>query len=134
VIRQRKLKAWTQRICDFFNVKQAGLNSPAASLSGGNLQKLIMGREIMQNPTVLIAAHPSWGVDVNATATIHEALIEMRDNGAGVLVISEDLDELFTLCDRIGAIYKGELSQMKLIKDTNRDEIGRWMGGIGIAA
>ncbi|MDZ8187611.1 MAG: ABC transporter ATP-binding protein [Nostoc sp. ChiSLP02] len=132
IIRFRKLKNWTQRICDAFNVSQAGLNSAAGSLSGGNLQKFIMGREIHQNPAVLIAAHPSWGVDVNATMRIHEALIEMRDTGAAVLVISEDLDELFALCDRIGAIYKGQLSPMKPIAHTNRDEIGRWMGGIDL--
>ncbi|RAM49871.1 MAG: ABC transporter ATP-binding protein, partial [Hapalosiphonaceae cyanobacterium JJU2] len=131
IIRQRKLKTWTSRICSAFNVKQAGLNSLAGSLSGGNLQKFIIGREIQQNPTILIAAHPSWGVDVNATATIHEALIEMRDLGAGVLVISEDLDELLMLCDRIGVIYKGQLSPFVPIADISREQIGRWMGGIG---
>ncbi|MCP6763212.1 MAG: ABC transporter ATP-binding protein [Fischerella sp. CENA71] len=131
IIRQRKLKNWTSRICSAFNVKQAGLNSLAGSLSGGNLQKFIIGREIQQNPTILIAAHPSWGVDVNATATIHEALIEIRDLGAGVLVISEDLDELLTLCDRIGVIYKGQLSPFLRIADISREQIGRWMGGIG---
>lgn len=130
MIRLPRLQAWTQRICDLFNVKQAGLHSVAGSLSGGNLQKFIMGREMQQNPAILIAAHPSWGVDVNATASIHEALIELRDTGTGVLMISEDLDELFTLCDRIGAIYKGELSPLKPIQDTSRDEIGRWMGGV----
>ncbi|NEU73590.1 ABC transporter ATP-binding protein [Hassallia byssoidea VB512170] len=131
MIRFPKLKNWTVRICAAFNVKQAGVNSTAASLSGGNLQKFIMGREINQNPAVMIAAHPSWGVDIKATASIHEALIEMRDNGAAVLVISEDLDELFVLCDRLGVIYKGQLSPLKSIQDTNRDEIGRLMGGIG---
>lgn len=69
-------------MCNSFNVKQAGLDSTAGSLSGGNLQKFIMGGEIQQNPAVLIAPHPSWGVDVKATASIHEALIEMRDTGA----------------------------------------------------
>ncbi|BAY79261.1 putative ATP-binding protein of sugar ABC transporter (plasmid) [Nostoc linckia NIES-25] len=131
IIRFGKLKTWTQRICDAFNVDRVGVNSVAATLSGGNLQKFIMGREISQNPAVLIAAHPSWGVDVKATAKIHEALIEMRDTGAAVLIISEDLDELFALCDRIAAIYKGQLSPLKPIVHTNRDEIGSWMGGIG---
>lgn len=131
VIRFSKLKTWTQRICDAFDVNPKQVNSIAASLSGGNLQKFIMGREISQNPAVLIAAHPSWGVDINATAKIHEALIEMRDIGAAVLVISEDLDELFALCDRIGAIYKGQLSPFKAIPNTHRDEIGSWMGGFG---
>ncbi|MEB3181305.1 MAG: ABC transporter ATP-binding protein [Nostocaceae cyanobacterium] len=130
MIHQRKLEAWARRICNLFNVKRAGMNAPAASLSGGNLQKFIIGREMLQNPAVLIAAHPSWGVDVNATAMIHEALIEMRDTGSTVLVVSEDLDELFALCDRIGAIYKGRLSPIKPIAETSRDEIGGWMGGI----
>lgn len=131
IIRQRKLKAWTSRICNAFNVKQAGLDAIASSLSGGNLQKFIMGREIQQNHAVLIAAHPTWGVDVNATATIHEALMEMRNTGSGVLVISEDLDELLALCDRIGAIYKGQLSNFVPIADISREQIGRWMGGDG---
>jgi simple sugar transport system ATP-binding protein len=130
VIRFGKLKAWTGRICNAFNVNQTEVDSAAASLSGGNLQKFIMGREISQNPAVLIAAHPTWGVDINAAASIHQALIEMRDTGAAVLVISEDLDELFALCDRIGAIYKGQLSLFKPVIDTSRDEIGRWMGGL----
>jgi simple sugar transport system ATP-binding protein len=129
-VRQARLNAWTQRICEAFNVKQAGLDSPAGTLSGGNLQKFIMGREILQHPLVLIAAHPSWGVDINATASIHEALIELRDAGTAILVISEDLDELFSLCDRIGAIYKGELSPLKPIQSTSRDEIGCQMGGV----
>lgn len=129
-IRFRKLKTWTQRICDAFNVNPAVIDVPAASLSGGNLQKFIMGREISQNPAVLIAAHPTWGVDVSATASIHQALIEMRDHGAAVLMISEDLDELFALCDRIGAIYKGQLSAFKPVTQTSRDEIGRWMAGL----
>ncbi|BAZ52874.1 putative ATP-binding protein of sugar ABC transporter [Nostoc sp. NIES-4103] len=129
-IRFRKLKTWTQRICDAFNVNPAVIDIPAASLSGGNLQKFIIGREISQNPAVLIAAHPTWGVDVSATASIHQALIEMRDHGAAVLMISEDLDELFALCDRIGAIYKGQLSACKPVTQTSRDEIGRWMAGL----
>lgn len=129
-IRQTRLKAWTERICDLFNLKKACLDSPAGSLSGGNLQKFIIGREILQNPSVLIAAHPTWGIDVKATARIHEALIDLRDAGCAVLVISEDLDELFSLCDRIGVIYKGELSPLELVSSTSRDRIGRWMGGI----
>ena len=89
-----------------------------------------MGREIWQNPSVLIAADPSWGVDVNATASIYQASLDLRDAGCAVLVIYEDLDELFSLCDRIGAIYQGELSPLQLIHTTSRDQIGRWIGGI----
>lgn len=131
IIRFRKLKAWTVRICQAFDVKQSGVNATASSLSGGNLQKFIMGREIQQNPAVLIAAHPSWGVDVKATASIHQALMEMRNAGASVLVFSEDLDQLFALCDRLGVMYKGQLSPFVEITKTTRDAIGRMMGGIG---
>ncbi len=127
IIRYSKLKLWTSRICDAFNVKHAGLHVPIGSLSGGNIQKFIMGREIQQNPSVLIAAHPSWGMDVKATANIHSSLIEMRRLGAGVLVISEDLDELLMLCDRIGVINQGQLSALKPVENITRDEIGRLM-------
>ncbi len=131
MIRLPKLKTWTKRILDVFDVRGGGLNSGAGSLSGGNLQKFIMGREIQQNPVILIVAHPTWGVDIRASTTIHNALIEMRDTGSSVIVFSEDLDELFTLCNRIGVIYKGKLSSLKPITEINRDKIGRLMGGIG---
>ncbi|MBV6624190.1 MAG: ABC transporter ATP-binding protein [Rivularia sp. (in: Bacteria)] len=131
MIRQSKLKAWTKRIVNAFDIRGGGLNSRAGSLSGGNLQKFILGREIQQNPIVLIAAHPTWGVDINACTTIHNALIQMRDSGSSVIVISEDLDELFSLCNRIAVIYKGRLSPLKAATDINRKKIGQLMGGIG---
>ena len=129
LIRKTRLRNWTTLICDQFRVKQAGIQSPAQSLSGGNLQKFIMGREMLQQPQVFIAAHPTWGVDVHSTLGIHEALLALRNAGTAVLVVSEDLDELLTLCDRIAAISKGILSPLVPVKDCNRDEIGRWMGG-----
>ncbi|MEO1560398.1 MAG: ATP-binding cassette domain-containing protein, partial [Cyanobacteria bacterium J06632_19] len=131
MIRQSKLKAWTQRIVNAFDVRGGGLNSRAGSLSRGNLQKFIIAREIQQNPIVLIAAHPTWGVDIRGCATIHNALIQMRDSGSSVIVISEDLDELFSLCNRIGVIYKGRLSPLIATTDINRKKIGRLMEGIG---
>lgn len=129
LVRKTRLRNWTTLICDQFRVKQAGIQSPAQSLSGGNLQKFIMGREMLQQPQVFIAAHPTWGVDVHSTLGIHEALIALRNAGTAVLVVSEDLDELLTLCDRIAAISKGILSPLVPVKDCNRDELGRWMGG-----
>ena len=132
MIRQSKLRAWTKRIIDVFDVRGGGLNSRAGSLSGGNLQKFIMGREIQQNPVVLITSHPTWGVDIRARATIHNALMEMRDAGSSVIIISEDLDELLNLCNRIAVIYKGKLSSLMPIIDINRNKIGQLMGGIGI--
>ncbi|AFY54678.1 ATPase component of uncharacterized ABC-type transporter [Rivularia sp. PCC 7116] len=132
MIRQSKLKAWTKRIVNAFDVRGGGLNSRAGSLSGENLQKFIIGREIQQNPIVLIAAHPTWGVDISACATIHNALFQMRDSGSSVIVISEDLNELCSLCNRIGVIYKGRLSPLTATTDINRKKIGHLMGGIGL--
>jgi simple sugar transport system ATP-binding protein len=101
----------------------------ARSLSGGNLQKFILGREILHEPQLLVAAHPTWGVDVGAAGAIHRALLELRDRGAALLVISEDLDELLTLADRIGVLYQGRLSPVRQTSSTTVEEIGLWMGG-----
>ncbi len=113
-----------------YNVVCAGIDAEARSLSGGNMQKFIIGREILQQPRVLIAAHPTWGVDVGAALTIHEALIRLRDAGAAVLVVSEDLDELFEICDRIAVMSKGRVSEPKRVGETDIDEIGLLMGGL----
>lgn len=130
IIQQKRLRNWTEAICEQFQVKRSSLHAPAQSLSGGNLQKFIMGREMLQQPKVLITAHPTWGVDVHATVNIHDALISLRDAGTAVLVLSEDLDELLTLCDRIGAISKGMLSEIVPVKSCDIEALGRWMGGM----
>ena len=113
-----------------FNVKCGGAQAPAKSLSGGNLQKYIMGREIMQAPKLLVVAQPTWGVDVGAAAQIRQALIDLRNAGTAVLVISEELDELFEICDRIAVIANGRLSPSKPTSHTNVEEIGVWMSGM----
>ncbi|HVF62845.1 MAG TPA: ABC transporter ATP-binding protein, partial [Casimicrobiaceae bacterium] len=107
-----------QTIADF-NVKAGGPNAAARSLSGGNLQKFIVGREIRQRPKVMIAAQPTWGVDVGAAAQIRQALIDLRDAGVAVLVVSEELDELFEICDRLAVIAQGQLSPAVPIAQTN---------------
>jgi simple sugar transport system ATP-binding protein len=113
-----------------YNVKCGGPEAQARSLSGGNLQKFIVGREIMQDPKVLIVAQPTWGVDVGAAAFIRQAIIDLRNQGCAVLVISEELDELFEICDRIAVIAKGRLSPTKPAAQTNVEEIGVWMSGM----
>jgi general nucleoside transport system ATP-binding protein len=85
-------------------VKCAGELALAESLSGGNLQKFIVGREIRLEPKVMLVAQPTWGVDVGAALVIRQALIDLRDAGVAVLVISEELEELFSICDRIAVI------------------------------
>jgi simple sugar transport system ATP-binding protein len=130
MVKAGAVRAFASAIVKDYNVVCAGIDAEARSLSGGNMQKFIIGREILQRPRVLIAAHPTWGVDVGAALTIHEALIRLRDAGAAVLVVSEDLDELFEICDRIAVMSKGRLSEPKRVADTDIDEIGLLMGGL----
>ena len=129
LIRHSRVEAFARRIIETFAVKTPGTHTPARSLSGGNLQKFILGREILQQPKLLIAAHPTWGVDVGAAAAIHRALIELRDAGAAILVISEDLEELFQISDRIGALSHGRLSPLQPTAATSATDVGRWMAG-----
>ena len=100
-IRRDAVRAYAQATIDTLQGQGARTRSAVArSLSGGNLQKFIVGREILQGPRVMIAAQPTWGVDVGASAQIRQALIDLRDEGVAVLVVSEELDELFEICDR----------------------------------
>ncbi|WP_095210324.1 ABC transporter ATP-binding protein [Endozoicomonas ascidiicola] len=129
-LQRGRIHGYANRIIDQFRVKANGNGADAKSLSGGNLQKFIIGREIIQNPELLICASPTWGVDVGAANIIHEALIDLRDKGAAIIVISEDLDELFQISDRIGALCHGNLSPIKPLKHTSINEVGQWMAGV----
>ncbi|WP_277590361.1 ABC transporter ATP-binding protein [Pseudomonas chlororaphis] len=129
LIQRGKVLALAEDIIRRFAVKTPDSQTAARSLSGGNLQKFILGREILQRPRLLIAAHPTWGVDVGAAATIHRALVALRDAGAAILVISEDLDELFQISDRLAALCSGRLSALKATADTSLVEVGGWMAG-----
>jgi len=112
-----------------FGVKAGGADAVAQSLSGGNLQKFIVGREIRQAPKVMIAAQPTWGVDVGAAAQIRQALLDLRDSGVAILVVSEELDELFEICDSLAVMAQGRLSPVKPVRETNAEEIGLLMSG-----
>jgi simple sugar transport system ATP-binding protein len=111
-------------------VKAPGAGAAARSLSGGNLQKFIVGREIRQAPRVMIAAQPTWGVDVGASAQIRQALLDLRDAGCAVLVVSEELDELFEICDRLAVIAHGALSDAVPIAQTSAEAIGLLMSDV----
>ena len=113
-----------------FDVKCGGAQSEAKSLSGGNLQKFIVGREIMQEPRLLVLAQPTWGVDVGASSFIRRTLLDLRNSGTAILVISEELEELFEICDRLVVIAKGTLSPSKVTSETGVEEIGIWMSGM----
>jgi simple sugar transport system ATP-binding protein len=125
-----KISAFARKCIDDFNVKCGGEEHAANSLSGGNLQKFIMGREILLAPKLLVVAQPTWGVDVGAAAFIRQELIDLRSQGTAILVISEELEELFEISDRIAVIAEGRLSPAKKLADTNIDEIGVWMSGM----
>ena len=122
--------AYADRIVRDFNVKTLGVREAANSLSGGNLQKFIFGREILQNPRVMIALQPTWGVDAGSAAAIRQALIDLAGDGAAVLVISQDLEELFEVSDRIAVICEGELSRSYPTSKITVDEVGLLMSGI----
>ncbi|KAB0496185.1 ABC transporter ATP-binding protein [Pseudomonas moorei] len=129
LVQRGKVEALAEEIIRRFGVKTPDSHASARSLSGGNLQKFILGREILQQPKLLVAAHPTWGVDVGAAATIHRALIALRDAGAAILVISEDLDELFQISDRLAALCGGRLSPLRATVDTRLIDVGGWMAG-----
>ena len=113
-----------------FNVKAGGPGAAARSLSGGNLQKFIVGREISAGPKLLIVSQPTWGVDVGAAAQIRGALLKLRDEGCAVLVVSEELEELFEICDRLLVIAKGRMSPSVPIAQASVEQIGAWMSGL----
>jgi simple sugar transport system ATP-binding protein len=116
-------------IIERFGVKAAGPQAVAKSLSGGNLQKYIVGREIVKNPRVFVVAQPTWGVDVGAAAQIRQALVALRDAGSAVLVVSEELEELFEICDALYVIANGALSPRIAVGDATVERIGELMGG-----
>jgi len=117
------------RICQTFDVRKSGEDPTAASLSGGNLQKFVIGREILANPGVIVVNQPSWGVDVGAAVTIRQALVDLAAKGAAILVISQDLDEILEIADRIAVISHGHLSQAEPARGLTREYIGLLMGG-----
>jgi simple sugar transport system ATP-binding protein len=121
--------AVVDRTATAFDVRKAKRDPEAASLSGGNLQKFMVGREIISEPGVLVVSQPAWGVDAGAAATIRQALIDLAGHGAAVLVISQDLDELIEITDRIAVIFHGRLSAPIKTADTDREDIGLLMGG-----
>ena len=113
-----------------YNVKTPGIKTQARSLSGGNLQKFIVGREMMQKPKLMVIAQPTWGLDVGAATFIRQRILDMAREGTAVLLISEELEELFQISDRLRVIANGALSPSVRTSDTNMEEIGVWMSGI----
>ena len=129
LVRARAARAFARDTIARFAVRCAGEASAAQSLSGGNLQKFIVGREIRLTPRVMLVAQPTWGVDVGSAALIHQALLDLRDAGVAVLIVSEELDELFSLCDRLAVLAHGRLSDALPLHALARETVGEWMTG-----
>ncbi|MFO1272666.1 MAG: ABC transporter ATP-binding protein [Rubrivivax sp.] len=125
-----RVAALAEHIIDRFKVKAGGPGAAAKSLSGGNLQKFIVGREIDAHPKLLIVSQPTWGVDVGAAALIRGELLKLRDAGCALLVVSEELDELFEISDRLIVIAQGRMSPSVPIAEATIEKIGEWMSGL----
>jgi len=135
MVRLAAARAFARDTIAQFGVKCDGELAPANSLSGGNLQKFIVGREIRLGPKVMLVAQPTWGVDVHASMQIRQALIDLRDQGVAVLVISEELDELYEICDCIAVLAAGRLSAATPSAQLPVETVGVWMtGGFGDAS
>ena len=117
------------QLVDEFNVDTPAITTNAGSLSGGNLQKLILARELTTDPKLIIAAHPTQGLDVGATEAVRQRLIEQQATGVAVLLISEDLDELFSLADRIAVLNSGRVMGVVDTGAATREQIGLMMAG-----
>ncbi|MBI6629712.1 ABC transporter ATP-binding protein [Pontibaca salina] len=128
-LKWRAAEGFARRIIEAFDVRTPGPDTVARALSGGNLQKFVIGREILQRPVVLVVNQPTWGVDAAAAAAIRQALLDLAAQGAAVICISQDLDELIEISDRFAALNEGRLSEPRDTAGLEIEEIGLMMGG-----
>ncbi|GAB4286548.1 MAG: ABC transporter ATP-binding protein [Roseovarius sp.] len=128
-LRPARMRAFAQRIIARFDVRTPGPETPAQALSGGNLQKFVIGREVLQRPDVLAVNQPTWGVDAAAANAVRQALLDLAAQGAAVICISQDLDELMEISDRLAVLNEGRLSQPRVTAALSPEEIGLMMGG-----
>jgi simple sugar transport system ATP-binding protein len=123
------LRLWSKKLVELFDIRAASVDEPAEGLSGGNQQKLIVARELVRHPRVLIAVSPTRGVDIAAVALIHSELLDQKSRGAAILLISTDLDEIIDLSDRVAVLVAGKLFPLQRDGKTDREQIGRLMLG-----
>jgi general nucleoside transport system ATP-binding protein len=127
--------ALADREVQAYAISTPGISTPTRLLSGGNIQKVILARELAGNPQLILAVHPSYGLDIGATDQVHTVLLsKTKDQGAGVLIVSEDLEELMSLSDRIAVLYHGQLLGPFPVAEVSRERLGLLMtGGSGVA-
>lgn len=129
VIYYKKLEEQAKRFIEDFHIKVGGTKSLVQSMSGGNAQKLILARETAEQPSVILASYPVRGLDIQATESIHKILVEEKNRGAGVLLVSEDLDEIFQLSDRVAVMYEGKFMGILPVEQVDLNQIGMAMAG-----
>lgn len=126
----KAIRSFAEGLVQDYDVKTPNIETHSQSLSGGNIQKLVLAREIHRNPAILVAAQPTRGLDIGATEYVHQRLIEQREKGRAILLISEDLDEIMALSDRIAVIYEGRIMGILPAKQAEREQIGLLMAGV----
>jgi len=134
LVAESSLASAVKRIVVQMDVRKSAENPDASALSGGNLQKFLIGRELDRNPSVMVVNQPTWGVDAGAAAHIRQALVDLARSGSAVIVISQDLDELFEISDRIAAMVHGRLSESVPIDAMSMERVGLMMGGADTTA
>ena len=125
-----KTETYLESLIKKFSIKAPNSKAEISTLSGGNMQKLLMGRELVSNPEVIIASQPTRGLDVNAVEAIHTLLVDQRDKGSAILLISEDLDELFKLSNRLHVMYEGKIVKSFDIDNADINNVGLAMAGV----
>jgi len=129
ILNKNFIENYANEVINNFNVVTPGSDVKASSLSGGNLQKFVIGREISSNPKLLIISHPTWGIDAGAEYSIRQSLINLAKNGTSIIVLSQDIDELIEITHRMAVIYNGSLSESFITKEIDITKLGLLMGG-----
>jgi len=118
---------------DRFEIRATGPSAPAKSLSGGNQQKLIVGRELAKDPDIIVASQPTRGLDIGSAYYIRQTLLDMREKGRAILLVSADLDEVLAHSDRVAIMFEGKFMEVCSPEELNRERVGMLMGGVDAA-
>lgn len=130
VVAPGRLRRWTRALIGRFDIRNANPATPVHALSGGNIQKVVLARELSTEPKVLVAAQPSRGLDVGATEAVHRTLVEQRSQGRAILLISSELSEILSLSDRILVMYRGRVVHETNARDATDEGLGLYMMGL----
>ncbi len=130
IIDFKYLESFTNKVIKDFNVNAPSTSTKAGQLSGGNLQKFIIGREILSNPDLLILSQPTWGIDVGSESFIRKAILELSQKGVSIIIISHDIDEILELCHQVSVLYEGSLSKPMKVEGIDITKLGKLMGGL----